>query len=506
MSRRPTDLEQRVGAALHTEVDAVTPAPGSLEQIRERGRVARRRRRSLATAGAVAVVAVAVAVAVPALRDDGSNVTTRPDPAPTTTTTVPPPADVSRALWPDPDGSERYDDPAAAARSFMAAVADVEDTPLSPVRDVADGEAEVDVLDRAEDGTPRDSVASTLSLARLDGTHWFVTGAQSEDVEITSPPPGSTAGTRATVSGAGRGYEGTIVVQVRTRATGAPMVAEAVTVAGAGEELAPFSVDLALPTGASTPAPAVLVARTDSGAELGVPHLAAQSILVPGSRSADPPGGGPSTTAPPADPGEAFELAGQPLWPFRTYAEAEAWRAAAADGHQPWHADAAATASAFTTGFLGFTGIDQVTSTDVRADEAWIGVGYTAPFESGPSTSAVIHLVRFGPHADSPWEVVGTRDTVFTLDTPRYGTPVSSPTPVGGVVTGVDECIHVAVRQSSSEAPLGTAACVPAGGEAAPWSSSVAWTGATDPALTIVASTGGHVVDVEVFAITGVPG
>ena len=147
-----------------------------------------------------------------------------------------------------------------------------------------------------------------------------------------------------------------------------------------------------------------------------------------------------------------------------------------------------------------------MTSTDVQGDEAWIGVGYVGERGGLPSTSSVIHLVRFGPHPDSPWEVVGTRDTVFTLDTPRYGTPVSSPTSVGGVVTGVDECIHVAVRQPSSVPAVGTAACVPAGGESAPWSSSVAWTGATDPALTIVAWTGGHVADVEVFAITGVPG
>jgi hypothetical protein len=34
----------------------------------------------------------------------------------------------------------------------------------------------------------------------------------------------------------------------------------------------------------------------------------------------------------------------------------------------------------------------------------------------------------------------------------------------------------------------------------------VAWSGATDPALTIVVWTGGHAQEVEIFAITGVPG
>ncbi len=92
-----------------------------------------------------------------------------------------------------------------------------------------------------------------------------------------------------------------------------------------------------------------------------------------------------------------FELGSQPLWPFRTYAEAEDWRAAAAEGHQPWHADAEETAALFTTSFLGFTEIDEITSTDVRADEAWIGVGYR---ERGRRTAG--HLGRRPPGAVRP--------------------------------------------------------------------------------------------------------
>jgi hypothetical protein len=45
---------------------------------------------------------------------------------------------------------------------------------------------------------------------------------------------------------------------------------------------------------------------------------------------------------------------------------------------------------------------------------------------------------------------------------------------------------------------------VPAGGENQLWSTRVSFRGATDPALTIVASTGGHLLGVERFAITGV--
>jgi hypothetical protein len=64
--------------------------------------------------------------------------------------------------------------------------------------------------------------------------------------------------------------------------------------------------------------------------------------------------------------------------------------------------------------------------------------------------------------------------------------------------------VRVEVRQQSSPEPLGESCCVPAGGEAFPWTATVSIAGATDPALTIVASSGGHVQDVETFAITGV--
>lgn len=193
----------------------------------------------------------------------------------------------------------------------------------------------------------------------------------------------------------------------------------------------------------------------------------------------------------------------QPLWPFTSVADAAAWqREYRASGRQPWHLDAEETALGFTTGFLGFSEIDRVVSRSIRGDEAYIGVGYHA--EGNPSTAAVIHLARIGQGPDAPWEVVGTADTTLTLDRPRYGAVVTSPITAGGLISGVDESIRVDVRQPSSERPIGTYCCHPGGGERQPWSAQVSFRGAVDPALTVVASTGGHVQDVERFAITGV--
>jgi hypothetical protein len=235
------------------------------------------------------------------------------------------------------------------------------------------------------------------------------------------------------------------------------------------------------------------------------------SAEVPGVTSTLPDDTAPSETAPgetapggtaPGGPAEpAFDLEGQPLWPFRSRAEADEWLATAAEGHAPWHADAEATAVFFTTGYLGFTGLDLVTSSDVGATEAWVGVGYEA--EPGVrSTAAVIHLVRYGPDPQAPWEVVGTRDSVLTLDTPGYGAEVDTTVTAGGTVTGVDESLRLEVRQPSSSGVLGEWCCQPAGGEGARWSASVSYDGAVDPVLTLVVSTGGHVRDVEIFAVT----
>jgi hypothetical protein len=210
----------------------------------------------------------------------------------------------------------------------------------------------------------------------------------------------------------------------------------------------------------------------------------------------------PSPTRP-AQPA-SFDLGYQPLWPFATLADAQEWQAShRSGGHQPWHADAGATALAFTRGFLGFTEIDQVMSSRFDADGAHIGVGDLLPGNQR-LTAAVLHLVRFGTDPDSPWEVVGSDDTsLLSLELPAYGSLVTSPVTVAGHVTrGAEPNIHVWVRQLSSEAPLGAHCCIAAdGGRNMPWSGAVSFTGATDGVLTIVASEGGHAQGVERFAI-----
>ncbi|MET7617961.1 hypothetical protein [Streptomyces sp. NPDC005408] len=221
-----------------------------------------------------------------------------------------------------------------------------------------------------------------------------------------------------------------------------------------------------------------------------------------------PPGTQPPGTQPPATPapgviGPAIGSGRlQPLWPFATLAAAQAWeRDYHSGGHQPWHLDPDQTALSFTQGYLGFKDIGRISAHTVSGRQAHIGVALSGP-ES--STAAVIHLVRYGTGPDAPWEVVGTDDATFSLTTPGYGSLVSSPLQTGGRITGVDEGIRVQVRQPSSAAPLGSSCCTSAGGNAQPWKVSVSFTGARDPVLTVVASTGGHIAEVERFTVTAV--
>jgi hypothetical protein len=216
-----------------------------------------------------------------------------------------------------------------------------------------------------------------------------------------------------------------------------------------------------------------------------------------------PAGSATPTPSGSATPTSAFRY--QPLWPFATTTAAGSWQSSyGTHTSQAWHLDAKRTALAFTRDFLGFTEIDRVTSTAIVGGDAKIGVGYITE-GSRTGTVAVVHLVRIGAGDTAPWEVVGTEDVALTLTKPAYGATVSSPIAVGGRITGVDESLRVSVRAVGAGKPLGTSCCTPAGGERTPWSATVSFHGTTSgQVLTVVVSTGGHLKEVERFAVTGV--
>jgi hypothetical protein len=513
VSHSTAELETRVAAALRAEADGVLPEDGSLDIIRRRGRAARQRRR-VAAAGVSAVAVLAVAVAVPLLRDDDGDRVSTEGGTSTTTSTAPPdttapsvvdtpddvatPSELDQALWPDPAGGELFTDPVEAARSFVTAVTGAPDPPMGEFAAAPPDGGVVALYRVAEDGSPMDRVAADISLRRLDGEHWFVTMATSLDVRLGSPAAGEQVSSPLAVTGEGHGFEGTIVVQLRERSPAATLLGDDIAIAGAGEALEPFTISL--PFEGATARIGILIASDTSGADVSVPAFAAVPVRLAGASGGSTPGPTPAEPTAPSDAG--YEFPQVPLWPFRTQADADQWLATADEGHSPWHGDAAETAQSFTMGFLGFSEIDQVTSQDVRADEAWIGVGFRG--ESVPVTAAVIHLRRFGPSPDAPWEVVGTRDAELTLDTPRYGSTVASPVSVGGTVVGAEGSLTVEVRQLSSPQPLGQVTDIAVTPSTTEWEAAVPYAGATDPALTIVVRLRSDVRDPARFAITAI--
>jgi hypothetical protein len=245
------------------------------------------------------------------------------------------------------------------------------------------------------------------------------------------------------------------------------------------------------PTTATSP----VMTGTSTSTTVSAPPASSGVERTPSEQRAKPP---------PPVPAGSLSLS-SPLWPFTSAAEVRAWQQSyRSGGHSPWHLDADLTALGFTTGYLGFAEIDRVVSHSINGTDALVRVGYEIDGQHGLATAAVLHLARFGSGADAPWEVVGTKDTTLTLTQPHYGATVRSPMTVGGRITGVDENIRVQVRQLSTESPLGESAGVPAGGQSTPWSVRVPFHGATASALTVVAWTGGHIAEVEQFAITAV--
>jgi hypothetical protein len=213
----------------------------------------------------------------------------------------------------------------------------------------------------------------------------------------------------------------------------------------------------------------------------------------------------PSTYAPsavqsktPVLPGP--ELGGDlPLWPFANGEQAQQWQTVdGPNGHSPWHADAKLTALSFATGYLHFHDITEVTTVDIQATEANIGVGYDLP-SGDKHTASVIHLARYGGE-NAPWEVVGAAASDFTITEPTYGDGVTSPLTVGGRITGVDETISVAVR--TIDGSVDTVGPVPAGGQDAPWTMTVPFS--ERGVATIVAWTGGSLTAHGRFAVVGV--
>jgi hypothetical protein len=241
---------------------------------------------------------------------------------------------------------------------------------------------------------------------------------------------------------------------------------------------------------------------SQAGEQAPASPTATTSAPAPGATSPEPTPPGNSSAGRQAAVPPRLPAPYLPLWPFANGQQVRAWEAGyRSGGHQPWHLSAPQTALSFTQGYLGYSGIDRVATTTINGRHARVAVGFLT--DAGRvGTVAVIHLVRYGSDRFAPWEVVGTDDTTISLTTPPYGSRVGTRLVIGGRITGVDESIRVQVRQQPG-ALVGSFCCLSAGERNQPWSTTLTLHGASHGVLTIAAATGGHVAQVERFAVTG---
>lgn len=282
-------VEARLRRALdgHTaDMAAGDDAAGlAVIEARLRAASAAQRRRTVARGALGVAAALVVLIGLPALlRDDDREQvrTVAPDPreetststsTAVTTTVAPEPAPPTEAVavWPT-EAHAPFSDPQGAIRSLVEEYVGIPNPRLSTFRAVDAASGEVDVSARSEDGSHIS--LSTVSVRRL-GAYWVVTSARSPDIVVDNPLPLDTVGSPIVIDGKGRGYEGTIVVDVREAGMGAGRtLAKEPAIAGSREELLPFHIELAL-AARSKPTGSILL-TTDSGLDAAV-----QFTIVP---------------------------------------------------------------------------------------------------------------------------------------------------------------------------------------------------------------------------------
>ncbi len=223
------------------------------------------------------VPALVAALVVAACGDDDPPDTAAPT-STSSTTAVPDTAVglAQPAVWPGSDVAP--DTPEEAATAFVEDLLGVPAV-LGPFQqgDARSGEIEVGL--RTEDGRGSDQVRTTLLLRQLAPTEgWYVIAAVSEGMAITSPTIEDSPSGEVVVAGSGRGFEGTVVVQVVIPGVAEP-VAEAIAAGGSMGELEPWEVTLDL----SEVAPGTvvgIVAKGGVGLETDPGEVAALPVVV----------------------------------------------------------------------------------------------------------------------------------------------------------------------------------------------------------------------------------
>ena len=198
-----------------------------------------RRRGLLIGIGALVAVGAIVVVVYLVTRDDGGSqqtaVTSTTATSATATTTVGPttaPVDTSTAVWPFAASATRYSDPVSAARGFAVDYLGFTNPVVGEFRQGDARSGEIPVQAKATGPT-------TTVLARQLGDSWWVLGASTPNIQLTSPAASATISSPVRLQGTSTAFEATVNTEVRADGSTQP-VGTGTVMGGANGQLDPF--------------------------------------------------------------------------------------------------------------------------------------------------------------------------------------------------------------------------------------------------------------------------
>ena len=145
--------------------------------------------------------------------------------------------EAANVVWPDPTGTDLYDDPLDAVAGFAEDLVGFVDPVYGEFQagDSRSGEVEVRALP--------DGPVTTVGVRQMSDNRWYVLFAASSEVELTEPAPASAIDHPLQVAGQARAFEGQVRIVVFERGDTAPL-GEGFVTAGSGEALEPFDGEI----------------------------------------------------------------------------------------------------------------------------------------------------------------------------------------------------------------------------------------------------------------------
>jgi Immunoglobulin-like domain of bacterial spore germination len=197
-----------------------------------------RRRELLVGAGALVAVVAIAAVVYFVTRDTGTSTDTA-GPSTTTTTLTPTtsPVDTSTAVWPFASSTTRASDPVAAARAFATEYVGFTKPVVGEFRQGDARSGEVPVQAKA-------TGPITTVLVRRLGDSWWVLGASTPNIQLSSPAALTAISSPVRLQGASTAFEATVNTEVRQDGSTQPL-GTGIVMGGANGQMGSFDGTLA---------------------------------------------------------------------------------------------------------------------------------------------------------------------------------------------------------------------------------------------------------------------